>query len=135
MGASVRMEKGDTKVNAIRGPSFPRRVSSQRGGQAGGRRWWISAEVRAGYPIDGRIGDGYDFLFGQYKRHPSRDYETALTAIWDNPARPRRPLSVSGIAVASSRNTSLRTGRAAAGWFNKNVKYKVAGGDGRLGNK
>jgi len=23
----------------------------------------------------------------------------------------------------------------AARWFNKNVKYKVAGGDGRLGNK
>lgn len=47
MGASVRMEKGDTKVNAIQGPSFPRRVSSQwkrqiRGGDGGYRQGYVA---------------------------------------------------------------------------------------------
>lgn len=75
---------------------------------------------------DRRIGGGYEFLFGQYKEgYPCEDYETALTAIWDGyRARPR----------CHPRDTlSLRTH---GGWFNKNVKYKVAGrGTDVLGNK
>lgn len=44
--------------------------------------------------FDRQIGNGYDFLFGQYKnRALLRDYEIALTAIWEKYTPPRVSLA------------------------------------------